>query len=68
MTDLVHTCQCDREMLADNFIVPLKANNFDGPDKDGWTMYLPGDCHVNISYCPFCGGSLDKRPDPWPLQ
>jgi len=64
----VTTCVCPAEVLQKVDICPRRANSFDGPEEDGWSMMLQGDCKENISHCPFCGRTLEGRPDPWPTE
>jgi len=58
-----------RHVCNDGELVKWKlAENFCGPDKEGWCieMFSGGDVYyVNIDYCPLCGVKLEEtKPDP----
>jgi hypothetical protein len=56
------TCTCKRKYLYDLGIDIRVAHPVDGPDKDGWALYVGGSAWwESISYCPLCGGSLVDR-------
>jgi DNA-directed RNA polymerase subunit M/transcription elongation factor TFIIS len=59
-------CLCLLKKLVDIGIKVRKADNYGGPDNDGWSMNddsRTDSSYTNIKFCPLCGGLLPDAKD-----
>ena len=58
-------CECTIDRLRQFGVEWRKFDNFCGPERDGWSMFVgavPDSSFTNISRCPLCGEDIDAKP------